>query len=269
MSHHTPTVSGQLNLELKHRQQANPQFSLRAFARALGLSPGYLSALLAGQKRLSPSRALEVAERLGYGSTQTKAFLTLAQAESWGLTSATPAGTTAETSDDALFRPLALDVFGAMADWQHSALLLLIKTKDFREDTAWIAKRLGISAQAAKAALDRLFRLGLVKRGRGKKLVSTNIALATPTDEPNSALRHFHGQMLEKARVALEKQSVHERDITGITLAIRAEDIPKYKEEIRSFRRKLAQMMNQPGPTPDAVYHCSLQFFAVTTSEEV
>ncbi len=267
MSYSPPTVSGQLALEFEHRRQANPQFSLRAFARALGLSPGYLSSLLGGNKRLSPTRAIDVAGRLGYGPTQTKAFLTLAQAETWGITPNLNEEHyySAEAPEDVLFRPLALDVFGAMADWQHSALLLLIKTKGFKEDSAWIAKRLGITAQAATLALDRLLRLGLIKRARGKKLVCTNVAHATPSDEPYPALRHFHGQMLEKARVALEKQSVHQRDITGVTLAIRKEDIPRIKAEIRSFRRRLAQIMNKPGQAPDAVYQCAIQFFEITT----
>ncbi len=52
----------------------NRRFSLRAFARKLGLSPAMLSNVLSGQRNLSADMALLIAARLGYSALDAQRF---------------------------------------------------------------------------------------------------------------------------------------------------------------------------------------------------
>jgi hypothetical protein len=67
----------ELREELERLQRKNSRFSLRAFARKLGLSPGMLSNVLAGKRNLSVEVALQVAQRLGYSPAETRRFCQL------------------------------------------------------------------------------------------------------------------------------------------------------------------------------------------------
>ncbi len=70
------TRSGELLkqiITLRHRR--NPAYSLRAAARDLGVSHGYLSLILNGKKRLSFERAVQFAQFLRMDDVQSDLFL--------------------------------------------------------------------------------------------------------------------------------------------------------------------------------------------------
>ena len=61
--------------ELTRRKNKNPSYSLRAYARDLGISSTSLSDVLSAKRNLSRKNALKVAEKLGYTSVQTESLL--------------------------------------------------------------------------------------------------------------------------------------------------------------------------------------------------
>ena len=252
----------QLNAELARRKMANPQYSLRAFARGLGLSPAFISKLLRGEKDLSMETALSIAEKLGYNEMQTMQFCKLVQiakAKTPELRGALSGGAPIEED----FSSVSLESFQVISDWYHYAILELSTCTAGELTGKTISSRLGISVEEARAAMNRLVRVGLLQSvgGRWKK---SDPFIATPTDRPSRALRNFHAQMIEKAKSALETQTVEERDITGVTLAISADKIEIAKKEIKNFRRKMARLLESDKPTE--VYQLNLQFFALSKS---
>lgn len=78
----------QLRLEYQNRVLRNPKYSLRAFAKKLGISPGALSELLTGQRRLTPALAGRIAPALGWPEERQQRFLSEVLAE--GVVAATP-----------------------------------------------------------------------------------------------------------------------------------------------------------------------------------
>ncbi len=64
-----------LKLELEQRLSLNPRYSLRAFARDLGISPSRLSHVLKGKFGLSESAGEGIAAKLGLNATETGAFV--------------------------------------------------------------------------------------------------------------------------------------------------------------------------------------------------
>jgi uncharacterized protein (TIGR02147 family) len=52
--------------ELGQRVQANPQYSLRAFARDIAIAPQVLSLVLNGKKNISSEVAIELAKKIKF-----------------------------------------------------------------------------------------------------------------------------------------------------------------------------------------------------------
>ena len=238
----------------------NPRFSLRAFARLIGLSAPFVSKVLSGQKNLSVNAAATVAEKLGYSPSEATQFCRLVQMQ--GPVSAKARHLLdgdAEARNE--YKSVDLEIFQMISDWYHYAILELSTCRGFKPTSDYVAKRLRISKLEASSALARLVRLGLLEKKQGT-LKKTDRFIATPTDKASRALRNFHLQMIEKAKSALEEQPVETRDITGITVAIDAKKLDLAKTEIQKFRQRLAKIMDSD--RADQVYQLNIQFFSLS-----
>jgi len=243
----------QLKSELARRRIINPSYSLRAFAKKLNLSPAYLSKVFNDERTLSVKAAGGIAQKLGYSEGESLDFCKLVAGQR------IPTALEEKSSLDSVL--LSLDRFELIADWYHYALLVLTECKDFKAEPSWIADQLSITKKSAADAVNRLIRLGLIKKvqGRFKKVDKT---IATPTDQVSRALRSFHSQMIAKAGEAIEQQDIQDREISGITLAISPEQMPLAKKEIKKFQMKMARLLK----TQDAseVYQLNVQFFRLS-----
>ncbi len=249
--------------EFKRRKIANPRYSMRSFAELLKLSPAFLSKLLRGQKNLSMDRLVEIADILGFNETETHQFCQMAQVNKSRNPRTREALSDPQSQEpDQEYFPLSLESFQVISDWFHYAILELsnCQKKDFESGT--IAERLGISVQEAETALNRLLRLGLLKNSKGM-IVKSKAHLSMTPKAPNQAVRNFHQQMIEKAKLALETQSLERREISGSTLAISADKLEIARREIRTFRRRMARLLDSSNPTD--VYQLNVQFFALST----
>ncbi|HWU44170.1 MAG TPA: DUF4423 domain-containing protein [Bdellovibrio sp.] len=249
-----------LKAELVRRQRMNPRYSLRSFAQNLNLSPAFLSKVLNRQKNLSIESALEISEKLDFSETEKQMFCHWVAKTSVGDAFAQIFPQRSQGATEAAVN-LELESFQIISDWYHFAIRELVETKGFKEDPAWISARLGIAKEEATSALERLARLKLIekKKGRWKK---TDQLIATPSGTPSRALKNHHSQMIQKGREALESQSVLERDITGITISTHPEKMEIVRDEIKKFRRKMTELLDTKNPSE--VYQLNIQLFRLT-----
>mgnify|MGYP001559470535 FL=1 len=238
-----------LAAELERRKSANARYSLRAFAKNLGINPGFLSSVMNGTRTLSLKNLVRVAERLGLGPAET--------AELLGVSS----GLAADVESSSV-ATIQLDAFQVISDWYHFAILELTHAEVLKNAPEHIARRLGISTATAAQAVARLLRLGLLEVDGKGRLKKTKAFIATPSGTPSRALRGFHAQHLEKAKAALETQAVTERDITGVTIPFDPTRMTEMSAEIRRFRRRMMKLASVGKNTE--VYHLSLAFFRLT-----
>lgn len=159
---------------------------------------------------------------------------------------------------------LSLDSFSFISDWYHYAILSLLEIPGARFESKWISRRLGITEIEAKNAIDRLQRMGIVaqvdchwRQVSGPIRIGNNV--------PTSATKKFHKQLLQKALASLENDPAEIRDFSSMTLAMDAKNVPYAKEQIRNFRRKLAEEL-EARSVPTHVYKFSVQIFPVTQS---
>jgi uncharacterized protein (TIGR02147 family) len=153
------------------------------------------------------------------------------------------------------------DAFWLISDWYHFAILELLDTSDFQDDSGWIAARLGLSLDTVEGALERLLRTGLM-RLEGGKYRKTNERVMTTEDIESQALRMSHRQSLNQAIGALDEIQVRDRDISSITMAVDVSKLPLAKELIRDFRRRLAALLESGERTE--VYNLNIQLLPVT-----
>jgi transcriptional regulator with XRE-family HTH domain len=235
-----------LHRELSDRRGRNAAYSLRAFARDLGVSVTALSDVLAGKRDFSRRNALRIAEKLAFSPEQTKEWLG-------------DVGVAAE-----FFRPIDEDTFRLIADWYFFAILSLARLKKSRSDETWIAKRLGISVLEARGALQLLTRLGLVDTSDGK-LRRTTEPLRTSTNVPSAALRKHHKQNLRLAELSIDRDPLEARENCSVTMAIDPSRIAEAKRRMARFKESLSDLLE--GGRPSEVYTLSLHLFPATKKE--
>lgn len=83
---------------------------------------------------------------------------------------------------------------------------------------------------------------------------------------PNSALRKLARQLLQKAIDSLESQSMDERDVTHVTMAIDPSRLPEAKKMIAKFRRDLCAFLEQGRRTE--VYAFSPALFRISKKQK-
>jgi len=258
----SPTVQDFLNHELGRRVKVNSRYSQRGFARSLGLSPGELSEVLRGKRKLGLKGALKISRSMGLNPAETRHLLQLAQIErskEWNIE-------TRLTSEPAPLTGTAVndDVFHLVSEWYYFAILTLFETKDFHWNSLWIAKRLGITRTQVKVAMDRLLRMGLVKKENGR-FICSNDHICTG-GVPSAAVRQYHRQMLNKALQALDFQPVQERDFSGVGFACDPRDVEAIRREISEFEQNLAAKYKKSRGGSD-VYHVEIALFRLSNGD--
>lgn len=256
-----------LKASLAERISRNPRYSLRSFAKGLGISPAMLSLVHHKKRNLNLSNAMRIAKRLGLEGREAEYFCHLVQYEG---------ARSQEAKELALERIqalnpareitfLSLDCFRVISEWYHFPILQLLRVPNFDFEPKQIAKRLGISAIEAEAALARLERVGILMRSDGtyKRLKND---LRVESDKKNEALRSFHKQMLLRAIDSLETQSNEEKFTGSQTIAIDPKILPQARKKIEAFFSEMNALLAK-NKNPSEVYHLGLQLFRVSRPE--
>jgi uncharacterized protein (TIGR02147 family) len=258
-----------LRKELEDRCSRKSSYSLRAFARDIGISPASLSLVLAGRQGLSVQTALKIGKKLSLNAGELRVFRDSVESCHARNPARRRAAQLRMGRHVVAASTLQLDAFHVMSDWYHFAILELTEIEGFNGSPKWIAKALGIQESVAKLAIERLKRLELLEEhgGQGRRLRQTQGFLATPSGVPSGALKKFHSQVLKKAETALYTQSVEERDFSAVMMPVRLKDIEWAKEEIKPFRRSLMERL-ESSPKKERIYCLSIQFFDLQEKEK-
>lgn len=236
--------------ELTKRQSRNSAYSLRAFARDLGIGVTTLSDVLADKRSLSKTNLEKVSVKL---------MLSPMELEQVWLEYKQNYQKDFEVEEHDL---VSEDTFRLIGDWKHLAILNLAKIPANQAGKpSWIAKRLGINSDEASATLERLLRLKLVKKLESK-LVRTSKPIVTTNNIPSMAIRKYHAENLWLAEKTLHEEDVSRRQFVSTTLAINPENLPRATELMIKTRNKIEAMLEE-GPVSE-VYTVSFQMFPLT-----
>lgn len=247
-----------LKEELNKRMNVNSRYSQRAFARDLGLSAGELSEILKGKRNLSLKKALIIADGLGLSSFEIENFVELLATEM------TPENKRRKSSSKKQKLSLEADLFNIISEWYCFAILNLSECEGFQWDSAWIAKKLGITSFQAKHAIERMIRVGLITKTKNG-LVASDDFVFSPDGVPSHAIKNYHQQVLKMAENALLTQKIEEREISGLGIAMDPKHIPSIKKDIAKFRNELVEKYSKG--TKTTVYQLEFALFQLTQGE--
>lgn len=241
-----------LHQEFAARRERNSAYSLRAFARFLGIQPSGLSDIFSGKRKVSRKMGAKFCAKLKVPETIALEFLK-------------PKKNTAVNGSQ-VYTKLNLDTFGLIYEWHYLAILTLSELDDFNGEASWIATRLGISKKKAAEALHRLSRLGLLQPCNGpRRLQPTKTAITVGKEIPDTAIQRSHQEHFELASQAISKISVLERDFSFVNIATDQEHLKIAKEKIKRFRRELVAFL-ESSDTKNRVFRLGIQIFPLSTS---
>lgn len=249
-----------LKSEFTKRKTKNPNFSVRAFARWLELSPAQVSQVMSGKRPLTLKALEKINKKLDISPFEKQTLV-----DSLVGTSAKRQNPATLTDEQQSFRTLSEDQFKMMADWYHVAILSLTRIPNAKADPRWIARKLNISVEDANEALQRLLRLGIVETS--PKFIQIGDPLKVISEIPSSAIRRYHKQNLALASEKVDTVDNSMKNFDSLCIAINTKDIPQLKNHIDRFLNQIQKFSDKS--KPDHVYNLNLQLFPITNLEEL
>lgn len=256
-----------LKASLAEKIVKNPMYSLRSFAKTLGLSHTAVSLVLKGTKNISFERAMDVGTKLNLTEIEQEYFCLLVQIE----TVKDPEKKSSIQDRLNRLRPskksydLSIDAFKAISDWYHFPILSMTRLKDFNFTHATIAHRLGITEMEVNVAIERLERLELIEIVDGKYQETKNYLMAQ-SSVPSTAIRTFHKQLLEKAMHAIDEHGPEEKVNGSETFAFNPTDLTEARTLTENYFDKMVELseksQKQNGATD--IFHLQVNFFNLT-----
>lgn len=243
--------------ELVRRCQGNPSYSLRAFARSLGYDFSALSKILRGDRPAGKKVIQSLGSKLGLGPEELQLYIQ-------PLSRRSSSGVLQSVSQ---YELIAVDSFRVISEWYHFAILELMRVKGFDPSVSWISRSLGITQVEARSALERLQRVGFIKKNTdGQWMDITSGKTTTVGSVPSVAARkNLQKQILEKALAALQEIPIEERDQSTVTFAMDESLLKEASDDLREFRRNLTSKLSRR-KKPTRVYHLSISLYPVSKS---
>ncbi|MDA8792709.1 TIGR02147 family protein [Bacteriovoracaceae bacterium] len=256
------------------KKKKNPSFSIRSWAKQLGLnSHGNLQQIING-KRTSPKKFVPLfGKSFELHEKEIEYLDTLIDLEK------------SKTSDQ---REIFRKKIEAMrpshsritAHEMNSDLLLkdplyiiirtMLEREDFILDLDWIKSkiRLDVTNEQIEMTIKKLVELGLAEFKEGT-LVKTYRHVKNKIDIPSDIGREFHRNMAEFAGREIHLQDMNNREYSSFCFNIRPESMEKAKEKIRRFVVDFMEEFEAAQNTSSETYHLNVQFFSSTYNQSL
>lgn len=260
-----PFYRSYLMKELQSRCDRNPSYSMRAFAKSLGISPGVLSQILSGKTVPSYKRTQALLKTLNLDPVEReRIFESVAELQKSRGLKRLNSSFRSHVQIKTVSQDLSIDHFKVISDWHHYAILMIAQTQNFKKDFKWMASQLSISELETKLAWERLVKLGFILEKNGKTKAKEDF---TTQDRhlTTAALKRHQRQILEKAIFSLENDDISERDITSFTMAIDPIKLPQARDIIARATKELSTLLENGKRT--RVYQLSISLFPIQKSQ--
>jgi uncharacterized protein (TIGR02147 family) len=253
------------------KKEMNPDYSMRAFARDIGMPSSNFSSVMSYKQGLSLGTAEQIVKKLRIQGDEKSRFIdSVLSTDARSKKEKILAQARLKRSlVDENKKELQEDYFKLISEWYYFTIIELLTVEDFSSKHEWIANTLELNIKIVDTAMARLLRLGLIKLIDGE-YKSTNIQMDTLNDIPSTSLKKYGMQILKKSSEALIEQDVDKREFQTLTIAINQNDIPFVKTKIREFKNNLDKelMARTANSTADKVYCLAIQFFDLLKGEK-
>lgn len=240
-----------LNHQLEAQRAKNPRYSLRKFARVLGVSPGGLSEVLKGRLPLSAERASHITSLLELNSRTRERLLAM-----MGQPLKRQARTLNENEEHIL-----------LTDWRALAILHLFDLEDFAKTAANIGERLALPESEVQTILSSLVDQGFLRSSAQGLTRAPEDNLQTSDGPSKQVIRRFHEENLKVAALALKDVPAESRDFTAITFSGNSEQLELVRAEIRALHERVSAIMGGVLPHQE-IYRLSVSLFPLNFAKK-
>ena len=232
-----------LKTAYEEKRKGRTNYSLRAFARNLGVDPSLLSKVI-NEKRV-PSAAF-----------MKKVGLQLSMDENvWAEADST------SRKQKNNYSVLQKNYFQLLAEPIHFEILELAKTKGFSLDLKYISKRLKASEREVEKALSRLQSLGYLEE-------NTSVSHSwVDLGQTELCKQVYQKKLLDKAKESIDKVPHSSRENYSLTVACSEKHVEVVKKKIKNFIRELDQFLEDQ-EDHEEVYQAVVSFYPVTNLNE-
>lgn len=252
-----------LNREFQKRISRNSRYSLRAYAKFLGLHSSALSRVLAGKLLLTPAKGVHICGKLSLTPDESRIFLRsifdareTAEMNKLQKISAVPAlrPTPTKISDD---------LYKQVATMKALAILQLTFVERFESTPEFASEKLGLTVQEAEEMISLLIEVGLLKRDEEGRLVNADMHLTAVEDVATDEIRRkLQEEILQRSLQSLRQHAFSERLHYGMTMAIDPAKLDYARAKLMSFMEMLSDELESENRT--RVYQLALSLFPVS-----
>ena len=258
-----------LRFELNVRQHRRPQYSLRAFARDLNVSPSSLCEFLAGRQGLSRSRVGQIAEKIRLSEEQELHLWDLVEARfARDRSERRAAEVRAERRASASQKRLPIERFRLVADWYHFALLEILSLENVFFTHEEMATALGLSLEELTGAIQRLDRLQLLKLDDQGRLRTNSQVTVTGGQEADEAIRLCHQQTLRLHAESVETKGMDARESLSVCFKVPQKAWPEMRRAMCDAVIAVATQYGSEESNCDQVVSLALQMITLLPSQE-
>ncbi|MBN1759136.1 MAG: TIGR02147 family protein [Chitinispirillaceae bacterium] len=249
----------------EEKKRDNPFMSYRYLGNHLRLDPGFLLKVLQGKLHLSERSLPKLCSFFKFNERESRYFELLVRYNK--------AKSTAEiklyfeklmTLRDSRSHPMEEWQYAFYQKWYHSAIHALLLIHEFNGSFKRLASLLSppITARQAQESIRLLMKTGLVTLDADGIYRSTDAFVTTGDKWRGAAIHNYQKETITLSAEALDLHPKELRDISTITVALSAKDLPEIRERIRQFRQSIMTLDNENAP--DTVFQVNIQVFPVT-----
>lgn len=256
----------------EHQKATTSFFSYRYFSKKAGFSsPNFLKLVIEGARNLSSEGVDKFSKALQLTSQEKIFFRALVEFNQ-------------EKDIDKRARAVKVLMKSQVFRTSHSlsqeelnyymrsyyvAMREMVGLKGFKEDYAWIANhfRPRLRQEQVEAALADLVELGLLERDADGNLIQAHVVVQTSSEVSSSLVADYHKEMIRLGSESIDRFAREEREISGTCFTCSKQDVEKFKNMVREFRKQVLVESNQ-SENPDCVYQLNFQLFPMAKAEE-
>jgi uncharacterized protein (TIGR02147 family) len=244
----THSVNQKLKDVFVERIRKNPQYSLRAYAKHLGLSPGGLSQILSGKKKLSVERAEVIAERMGLKSLERDVFLLKVEwasaktekRKSWILDQMRALSPTEVTHS------VSADEFESFSRWYGLPLHELVRLRPGIQ-VSEIAQFFSVPAPEVKDLCERMIRLKLLVSSESGALSTAVPYVHIASENRNQIIQAYYRELLPKIEDAVVNLTPKERAAGAEVFSISDDQLPEVTRLTNQYLDDLQKLTEKAG----------------------
>jgi uncharacterized protein (TIGR02147 family) len=254
----------------EERKSRHTFFSFRLFGDKVGIDASYLAKVLIKTRHLADNSIARVADFCGLSEKEAAYFDTLVRFVK-----------AKSHKDGKLYFEKLLSLKGVRSNplmesqyefyqrWHHSAIRSLLEYFDFKGDYKALGEALSppISTREAKASVQLLEKLELIKKDPDNRYRLTDTAISTGPHWKSLAIQSFQEETIRLSSESLSRHPKDTRDVSSITMNITRADFEELRERIKEFRSTIITYVNEQS-SPDCVYQLNIQLFPLTRIEE-